>query len=105
MPSSKSKIFVVKTSPKTVLEDYKKLMHLADYQKYYPKDQETLLKLNLSWSKFFPSCSSPSREFHSYHSSPLNHSWHSTRRSSQRDSVSQSFTLVNLSFTSQLSRP
>ncbi|OLS16122.1 MAG: hypothetical protein RBG13Loki_0256 [Promethearchaeota archaeon CR_4] len=59
MPSSKSKIFVVKTSPKTVLEDYKKLMHLADYQKYYPKDQETLLKLNLSWSKFFPSCSSP----------------------------------------------
>jgi len=57
--SHKSQIFVVKTSPNTVLEDYKKLMHLAEYEKFYGKNNKTILKLNLSWSKFFPSCSSP----------------------------------------------
>ena len=57
--SHKSQIFVVKTSPNTVLEDYKKLMHLAEYKKFYDKNNKTILKLNLSWSKFFPSCSSP----------------------------------------------
>ncbi len=57
--SRKSQIFVVKTSPNTVLEDYKKLMHLAEYEKIYDKNNKTILKLNLSWSKFFPSCSSP----------------------------------------------
>jgi len=56
---STAQIFVVKTSPNTVLEDYKKLMHLAEYEKFYEKNNKTILKLNLSWSKFFPSCSSP----------------------------------------------
>jgi len=55
----KSQIFIVKTSPKTVLEDYSKLMHLAQYDKVYDKESKNILKLNLSWSKFFPSCSSP----------------------------------------------
>ena len=55
----KPQIFVIKTSPKTVLEDYAKLMHMAEYQKRFPKNLQTLIKLNLSWSKFFPSCSSP----------------------------------------------
>jgi uncharacterized protein (DUF362 family) len=41
------------------LEDFKKLMHLAEYEKFYDKNNKTILKLNLSWSKFFPSCSSP----------------------------------------------
>ncbi len=59
MVSKNSQVFIVKTSPKTVLEDYKKLMHLANYQEYYKKDKKTILKLNLSWSKFFPACSSP----------------------------------------------
>ncbi len=54
-----SAIFVIKTTPKTVLEDYKKLMHLAEYEKSFPKNQKTIIKLNLSWSKFFPACSSP----------------------------------------------
>ena len=55
----KPQIFVLKTSPKTVLEDYAKLMHMSEYQKYFLKDLNTIIKLNLSWSKFFPSCSSP----------------------------------------------
>jgi hypothetical protein len=53
------KIYVIKTSPKTVLDDYKKLMHMANYQDHYGKDEKTIIKLNLSWSKFFPACSSP----------------------------------------------
>jgi uncharacterized protein (DUF362 family) len=57
--TNSSQIFVVKTSPKTVLEDYSKLMHLAQYEKVYDKNSKNILKLNLSWSKFFPSCSSP----------------------------------------------
>lgn len=56
MPKN-SVVSVLKTSPKTVLKDYKNLMYLADYQKFLPKNKETVLKLNLSWSKYFPSCS------------------------------------------------
>ncbi|MFX0056725.1 MAG: DUF362 domain-containing protein [Candidatus Hodarchaeota archaeon] len=52
-------IFVVKTTPKTILDDYKKLMHLTNYQQIYDKNEKTIIKLNLSWSKFFPACSSP----------------------------------------------
>ena len=57
--SNTNQVFVVKTSPKTVLDDYSKLMHLAQYEKVYDKNSKNILKLNLSWSKFFPSCSSP----------------------------------------------
>ena len=57
--TDKPQIFVLKTTPETILEDYSKLMHLANYEKHYPKDQKTIVKLNLSWSKFFPACSSP----------------------------------------------
>ncbi len=53
----KSKVAVLKTNPAAVLEDYKKLMHLADYQKYLPKDKDTALKINISWHHFYPACS------------------------------------------------
>jgi len=59
MISKHSQVFVLKTTPETVLEDYKKLIHLANYEKYYNKDEKIIIKLNLSWSKFFPACSSP----------------------------------------------
>ncbi|MFX1477408.1 MAG: DUF362 domain-containing protein, partial [Promethearchaeota archaeon] len=59
MTSKDSQVFVVKTSPKNVLADYQKLMHIADYQKSIRKDDKIIVKLNLSWSKFFPACSSP----------------------------------------------
>jgi len=57
--AEKSQIFVIKTSPKTVLEDYAKLMKMSEYEKYYQKRHKIIIKLNLSWSKFFPACSSP----------------------------------------------
>lgn len=54
---AKSKVAILKTSPQTVLEDYKKLMILAYYQKFLPKDKDTALKINISWQHFYPACS------------------------------------------------
>lgn len=34
-------------------------MHLTNYESYYSKELKTIIKLNLSWSRFFPACSSP----------------------------------------------
>jgi uncharacterized protein (DUF362 family) len=52
-----SKVAVMKTNPKTVINDLKKVMDLANYKKSISKKFETILKLNLSWSLFFPACS------------------------------------------------
>ncbi len=57
--SKNPQIFVIKTSPNTVLEDYSRLMKMAEYENYYHKNHKIIIKLNLSWSKFFPACSSP----------------------------------------------
>jgi uncharacterized protein (DUF362 family) len=54
---TKSKVVVLKTKPETVLKDYKKLMDLSDFEKHLQKKDHTLLKLNLSWSLYYPSCS------------------------------------------------
>ena len=56
---SKAKVAVLKTSPETVLDDYQTIMHLAEYESFIAKGNDTLIKLNLSWTKFFPSCSTP----------------------------------------------
>ncbi len=32
-------------------------MHLAEYQKYLPKENDTALKINISWHHFYPACS------------------------------------------------
>lgn len=52
-----ARVAVLKTKPETVLDDYKKLMHLAEYEKYLPKDKDTALKINISWHFFYPACS------------------------------------------------
>jgi len=52
-----SKVSVLKTSPSNVINDYSKLMDLADYKKFVKKENETILKLNLSWSLYYPACS------------------------------------------------
>ena len=51
------KVAVVKTSPKTIDEDIARAMDLADYDKFVSKDVATSIKLNLSWSKLYPACS------------------------------------------------
>lgn len=50
-------VAVLKTSPSRVLEDYARLIKLADFEAALPKAARTLLKLNLSWSLYFPACS------------------------------------------------
>ena len=56
---TRSKVAVLKTTPQTVLEDYGKLMRLADYGRYLPKDKDTALKINISWHYYYPACSTP----------------------------------------------
>lgn len=53
-----SEVFVLKTSPQTILEDYEKLLKLVNYDKFFSKDEAIIIKLNLSWTKYFPACSS-----------------------------------------------
>jgi uncharacterized protein (DUF362 family) len=53
-----ARVAVVRTRPETVIQDYARVMDLAGYQDTISKDRDTLLKLNLSWTKYFPSCSS-----------------------------------------------
>jgi uncharacterized protein (DUF362 family) len=55
---TRAKVAVLRTAPETVLEDYGKLMRLAEHGRFLPKDRDTLVKLNLSWTKYFPACSS-----------------------------------------------
>jgi len=54
----KARVAVLRTSPQTVLHTYREIMHLAEYEKFISKDTDTLIKLNLSWTKYFPACSS-----------------------------------------------
>ena len=53
--SSKSKVVAVRTTPQTVLEDYARLMDLADYQNILDKNATTILKNNISWHLLYPS--------------------------------------------------
>ena len=53
-----ARVAVVRTRPETVIADYARVMDLAGYRDTLSRDQDTLIKLNLSWTKYFPSCSS-----------------------------------------------
>jgi len=55
---SRPRIAVLKTRPQTVVEDYGRLMRLAGYRAVLDRSIPTIVKLNLSWTKYFPSCSS-----------------------------------------------
>jgi uncharacterized protein (DUF362 family) len=54
---AKSKVAVLKTTPETVVEDYGRLMRLADYQEQLDKKHPTALKINISWHYWYPACS------------------------------------------------
>src|SRR5688572_5980619 len=51
-------VAVLRTRPETVVADYGRLMRLVKYDQVLPRDQELIIKLNLSWTKYFPACSS-----------------------------------------------
>ena len=53
-----ARVAVVRTRPETVIDDYARVMDLAGYRDTLSAERDTLIKLNLSWTKYFPSCSS-----------------------------------------------
>jgi len=59
-----SKVAILRTKPETVIKDYRELMNLAGYQKEFAKTKETILKLNLSWSLYYPACSTEPWQLH-----------------------------------------
>lgn len=53
-----ARVAVLSTTPESVLDDYQRLFELAELTEALDPAAETLLKLNLSWTKYFPACSS-----------------------------------------------
>ena len=51
----RSKVSILKTKPKTVIEDYKKLLSLAEFDKAFDKSKTTIIKDNISWHIPYPS--------------------------------------------------
>ncbi len=56
---SRSKVAMLRTTPATVLADYRRLMNLAGYQDVIQKDADTALQVNISWHFFVPGSSTP----------------------------------------------
>jgi uncharacterized protein (DUF362 family) len=56
---ARSRVAVLHTTPDTVVDDIGRAMRSVDYQEHLPKDRDTALKINISWQKFYPACSTP----------------------------------------------
>jgi uncharacterized protein (DUF362 family) len=57
MPTPRSTVAILRTSPATVLDDHHRLMNLAGYQNVVDRSADTALKVNISWHFFFPGSS------------------------------------------------
>ena len=53
----RGRVALLRTQPETVVDDYRRLLELANYQESLDKDRETLLKINISWQQWYPACS------------------------------------------------
>jgi hypothetical protein len=53
-----SRVAVLKTDAENVINDYRRLLEAIDYRNILDFEKETIIKLNLSWTKYFPACSS-----------------------------------------------
>ena len=51
-------VYVKKISPETILEDYSWLIDKAKLNDNFEKDITTFLKVNISWDRYYPGCSS-----------------------------------------------
>ena len=56
---TKSKVAILRTSPETVGEDYRRLMELASCRDALEPGRTTAVHVSLSRTHFFPSCSTP----------------------------------------------
>jgi uncharacterized protein (DUF362 family) len=53
----RGKVAMVRTRPASVVDDYARLLALAEYETVLPKEYLTLLKINISWQTWYPACS------------------------------------------------
>lgn len=53
----RGQVAVLRTRPETVLDDYRNLMRLCDYQQNLPQAQASILKINTSWQIWYPASS------------------------------------------------
>ncbi len=74
-----SKVAVVGTKPESVLDDIGRAMDLADAPRHLTAERELLLKLNLSWTKYFPACSSQPWQLEGVAKYLLGHGYRSDR--------------------------
>ncbi|HEY8172426.1 MAG TPA: DUF362 domain-containing protein [Dehalococcoidia bacterium] len=56
--STRAKVAVLRTKPETALQDYERLLHLAEFERFLDKSATTILKDNISWHFPFPSANS-----------------------------------------------
>jgi uncharacterized protein (DUF362 family) len=54
---ARPRIAILRTRPETVLDDVGRLMEMAGYRSHLPKDSDLSLKVNITWHKWFPGCS------------------------------------------------
>jgi uncharacterized protein (DUF362 family) len=54
----RSRVAAILTKPETVVADYRRLLDLVGVIDGLDRNTDTLIKLNLSWTKYFPACSS-----------------------------------------------
>jgi uncharacterized protein (DUF362 family) len=53
--STRAKVAILRTRPETAIDDYERLMHLADVKQHLDPSATTILKDNISWHFPFPS--------------------------------------------------
>ena len=51
---TRAKVAILKTRPETVMEDYDRLLDMAEMESCLPKGHTTILKNNISWHMLFP---------------------------------------------------
>src|SRR6185436_7903753 len=56
--STRAKVAILRTKPETAIEDYERLMHLADVKQHLDASATTIIKDNISWHFPFPSANS-----------------------------------------------
>jgi uncharacterized protein (DUF362 family) len=53
-----ARVALIGATPETVLDDYRRVMELGGWRSQLSPDRDLILKLNLSWTRYFPACSS-----------------------------------------------
>ena len=58
------KVAVINTKPESVIDDYARLLDLANYKDALISKNKTLLKVNISWQHYYPACSTAPWQIH-----------------------------------------